>query len=78
MGGYYGYGYGFDFSNPYNLAGLVLILIGTILVIVAQSKVSNSYNKYSRIHNHGNFTGFQVAQEILDSYDLRDVEINVA
>ncbi|MFV0395922.1 MAG: zinc metallopeptidase, partial [Coprobacillaceae bacterium] len=39
---------------------------------------SNSYNKYSRIHNHGNFTGFQVAQEILDSYDLRDVEINVA
>lgn len=66
---------GFDLMNPYNLVGLVLILIGTILVAVAQSKVSSSYNKFSRIKNSGNFTGMQVAREILDGHGLQDVEI---
>lgn len=73
-----GYYYGFNFSNPYNAAGLFLLLIGTILVMVAQSKVSSSYNRYSKISNSGNFTGLQVAREILDSHGLQDVAINEA
>jgi Zn-dependent membrane protease YugP len=75
MGGFYGYGYGFDFSNPYILVGMILMLIGIIVVMVAQTKISKSYNMYSKIPNSGHFSGAQVAREILDSYRLQDVEI---
>ena len=72
--GYY-YGYGFDFTNPYNLIGLILLVVGTVIIIIAQAKVSSSYNKYAKIQTSGNFTGLQVAREILDSHGLQDVTI---
>lgn len=69
--GYYGYYY----SNPYYMIGMVLVLIGAILMIYAQSKVSSNYGRYSKITNTRGITGAMVAREILDSNGLQDVVI---
>ncbi len=42
--GYYGYGYGYYFDPTY-----VLVLIGAVLCLWAQARVSSTYNKFSRV-----------------------------
>ncbi len=66
--GYYGWGL-------YNQVGFFLILIGTVLMFLAQGKVTRSYRKYSKIYNSRGMTGYQVAREILDQNGLQDVRI---
>lgn len=75
MGYGYGYGFGFNMSNPYNLVGLLLLIAGTVLVMIAQAKVTRSYNKFLKIPNSGHLSGMQVAREILDGHGLQDVVI---
>ncbi len=70
----YGYGY-YNFSNPYALLGLLLVLVGSVLVSIASAKVNHNYRKYALIQVSKNITGKQVAREILDSNGLADVEI---
>lgn len=50
-------------------------MIAAVLSIMAQSYVQSSYNKYRRIATRGNRTGAQVAQHILDSNNINDVQI---
>ncbi len=52
---------------------LFLIAIG--LALIAQTMVTNSYRRYSRIENGRNLTGAQAANEFLLRQGVRDVQI---
>lgn len=67
--GHYGY-YGFYFDPTY-----LLVLIGAILCLLAQAKVSSAYGKYSRIRSRSGMTGAQAAQRILELSGIYDVRI---
>jgi len=54
---------------------MILLIPAIILAIWAQSKVNNTYKKYSRIANRSGLTGADVARRILDRFGLQDVEV---
>lgn len=54
---------------------LILFVIGIIIVLFAQFRVNNAYNKSKRIKNSKGLSGFEVARQILDQNGLRDVHI---
>lgn len=68
--GYYGYGYGYYFDPTY-----VLVLIGAVLCLWAQARVSSTYNKFSRVQSRTGMTGAQAAQRILQMSGIYDVRI---
>lgn len=51
------------------------MLIALIITLVAQYYVSSSYKKYSAIKNSKELTGAEVAREILDKNDLKDIYV---
>lgn len=53
------------------------ILIGAslLITIIAQISIKASYNKYKKQANSKNLTGFDVARQILDKNDLKDIII---
>ena len=65
--GHYGF-YGFYFDPTY-----WLVLIGAILCLYAQAKVSSAYSKYSKVRSRSGMTGAQAAQRILDLSGIYDV-----
>lgn len=58
----------------YYILGIIL-LPGLILGIIAQSKVSYNYSKYSKVMSKKGYTGSQVARAILDSAKLFDYKV---
>lgn len=67
--GYYGY-YGFYFDPTY-----WLVLIGAVLCLYAQARVSSAYSKYAKVRSRSGMTGAQAAQRILDLSGIYDVRI---
>ncbi|RKI84413.1 zinc metallopeptidase [bacterium 0.1xD8-71] len=67
--GYYGY-YGYYFDPTY-----FLVLIGAVLCIFAQMRVSSTYNKYAKVPSRTGMTGAQAAQKILSLSGIYDVRI---
>ena len=67
--GHYGF-YGFYFDPTY-----WLVLIGAILCLYAQARVSSAYSKYSKVRSRSGLTGAQAAQRILDLSGIYDVRI---
>ena len=67
MYGRYGY-YGMDPTY-------ILVLIGALLCIIAQSRVSSTYRKYARVMSRSGLTGAQAAQRILQMSGIYDVRI---
>lgn len=65
FGSYY---YGFDPTY-------ILIIIGIVLSLLAQSKVKNTFNKYSKVASKSGITGAEAAERILRSEGLYDVTI---
>ena len=65
----------YPMSSTY-MIGYLLVAIGSVIMIVAQLKVSSAYNKYEKVPNSRQMTGAMVAREILDRNGLRDVQIN--
>ena len=53
----------------------VLILIGAIVALYAQIKVSTTYSKWSKIPSSTRMTGAQMARQILDGNGCGDVRI---
>lgn len=68
--GYYGGYYGYYFDPTY-----FLVLIGAVLCIWAQARVSSTYGKYSRVRSRTGMTGAQAAQRILQMSGIYDVRI---
>lgn len=66
MGYYYGY-----YMDP----TYFLVLIGVLLCIFAQMRVSSTYKKYSRVRSRSGLTGAQAAQKILQMSGIYDVRI---
>lgn len=54
---------------------ILLFIIGLIITIWAQAKVTSAYNRFKRIKCNRGLTGFEVARLILDSHGYQDVHI---
>lgn len=63
------------YYDSYYIIGYLLVIVGVIIMALAQMKVSSAYNKYSRIENCRHLTGRDVAYEILNQHGLSDVQI---
>jgi len=59
-------------ENPTTLA---LMIIAAVITFGAQILVSTRYNKYKKIQNSKKMTGSEVAREILDKNDLKDIYV---
>ena len=64
----YGYGYGFDPT-------IILVLIGVVISLWAQSRVTSTYNKYSKVRSHTGMTGAEAAMRLLHSQGIYDVTV---
>lgn len=53
----------------------LLVLIGAVLCIAAQMRVSSTYRKYSGVRSKSGLTGAQAAQRILQLSGIHDVRI---
>ena len=53
----------------------ILIFIGLAISLLAQIIVNTSYNKYKKVLNSKDQTGFEIARKILDSNNLKDIMI---
>ncbi len=58
-----------------NLLTISLIIIGAIIVLIAQVIINKNYKKYRYVRNSKNITGQEVARKILDSNGLSDVHV---
>jgi len=63
---YYGFG---------SLTEIILLVVGTLVVIVAQVKVKGAYSKYSNVNCNKNLAGCEVARKILDNAGLDKVHV---
>lgn len=54
---------------------LLFLLPGFILAMWAQHKVKGNFQKYSKVPNSANLSGFEAARRVLDSKGLVDVPI---
>lgn len=65
----YGYGYyGFDWT-------VILVLIGVVLSLWAQGRVTSTFNKYSKIRSRTGMTGAEAARRLLASQGIYDVTV---
>ncbi len=60
---------------PYMDSTMLILIPGILLSAWAQSKISSTYNQYSRVGNQRGITGAQVARYILDNSNLQNVQI---
>lgn len=65
-----GYYYGFYMDPTY-----LLVLIGAVLCIFAQMRISSTYKKYARVRSRSGLTGAEAAQRILQLSGIYDVRI---
>ncbi len=63
------------YYDSYYMIGYLFVIVGAIIMALAQMKVCRAYNKYSRIENSRHLTGRDVAYEILNQHGLSDVQI---
>ena len=63
------------YYDSYYMIGYLFVIVGAIIMALAQMKVSSAYNKYSRIENSRHLTGRDIAYEILNQHGLSDVQI---
>lgn len=61
----------FYFDTEY----LILVLPAIIIAMIAQSNVTSTFNKFSKVINTRGITGAEVAQKILNLYGIYDVTI---
>jgi len=54
---------------------LIFVLPAIIIAMIAQSRVSSTFNKYSKVTNARGITGAEVAQKILNLYGIYDVKV---
>lgn len=62
--------YGFGYDSMY-----FLVLIAFIFSMVAQAKVSGTFNKFSKVRNRRGMTGAQVAAQMLQNAGIYDVSV---
>ena len=58
-----------------SLFEMLLLIVGTIVVIIAQVKVQGAYSKYLKVKCKKNIAGCEVARKILDNAGLSNVHV---
>ncbi|MCI8511200.1 MAG: zinc metallopeptidase [Lachnospiraceae bacterium] len=66
----YGMGYGYYFDPT-----MILLLIGMVLSLWAQSRVNSTFQKFSRVHSRTGMTGAEAARRLLNSQGIYDVTV---
>lgn len=56
-------------------ANILLYILIIIIPIIAQIRISLSYNKYKKVNNSNKLTGFEVAKKILEANGLEDIYV---
>lgn len=70
-GGYgMGYGYGFGLDPT-----ILLVLIGVLLSLWAQGRVTSTFGRYSRVRSRTGMTGAEAARRLLNSQGIYDVTV---
>ena len=64
--------YMFWYIDPYYF---MLIVPAMLIALLAQARVSSTFNRYSRVYSHRGITAAQVARNILDENGLYDVQV---
>ena len=59
----------------YSILYYVLPILGLIITSIAQASISLNYGKYKQVASRSNKTGRQVAREILDKHNLRNIDV---
>ena len=67
----YGYGLGYGYFDP----TIILVLIGVVLSLWAQGRVTSTFNKYSRVRSRTGMTGAEAARRLLQSQGIYDVTV---
>lgn len=67
----YGYGLGYGYMDP----TMILVLIGVVLSLWAQSRVNTTFNKYSQVRSRTGMTGAEAARRLLQSQGIYDVTV---
>lgn len=67
----YGYGLGYNYFDP----TIILVLIGVVLSLWAQSRVTSTFNKYSKVRSRTGMTGAEAAKRLLHSQGIYDVTV---
>ena len=70
FGGYGMYGYGMLFDPT-----IGLVLIGVIISLWAQGRVTSTFNRYSRVRSMTGMTGAEAAKQLLNSQGIYDVTV---
>jgi len=55
--------------------GFIILVPMIIFAMVAQSRVNKTFNKYLRVPNSKNLSGYETARKILDAHGLYDIPI---
>lgn len=63
------------YYNSYFDPTYILIIIGTVLCLLAQSNVTSTYSRYSKIMSRSGLTGAMAAERILQANGIYDVRI---
>ena len=53
----------------------LLVIIGAVLCLLAQARVSSTFQKYSKVRSRSGMTGAQAAQRILELSGIYDVRV---
>lgn len=56
-------------------AGFLIIIFALIIGMIAKSKVTSTYKRFSRVATGKGISGARTAREILDSYGLANIDI---
>lgn len=71
----YGYGMGYGMGYGYFDPTIILVLIGVVLTLLAQGRVTSTFNKYSKVRSRTGMTGAEAARRLLQSQGIYDVVV---
>ena len=73
------YGYGMGYGMRYGYYGfdwtIVLVLIGALISLWAQGRVTSTFNKYSKVRSRTGMTGADAAMRLLRAQGIYDVSV---
>ena len=73
------YGYGIGYGMRYGYYGfdwtIVLVLIGALISLWAQGRVTSTFNKYSKVRSRTGMTGADAAMRLLRAQGIYDVSV---
>lgn len=67
----YGYGLGYGYFDP----TIILVLIGVVISLWAQGRVTSTFSQYSKVRSRTGMTGAEAAKRLLHAQGIYDVTV---